>query len=123
MMKIILIVLVSELFMTVGHILFKKTTNAFETYSLRGLRPQMRFLADILKEPSIWTGFLSMVIGLIIWLIALAQGDLSVVFSIGSLQFILILFSANIFLNEKIDKMKLLGTVLVIFGIVLIVLR
>jgi len=57
---------------------------------------------------------------LIIWLMALAQGDLSLVYPLGSIQFILILFSAHIFLNEKIDKMKLIGTFLVVLGIVFI---
>ncbi len=120
MIKIILLVLLAETFMTIGHVLFKKTTNTFESHSLRGLRPQIRFLSNVLTKPLIWIGFIAMSIGLVIWLAALAQGDLSLVFSIGSLQFILILFSAHIFLNEKIDKAKLLGTFLVVFGIVLI---
>jgi uncharacterized membrane protein len=55
-----------------------------------------------------------------LWLIALAQGDLSLVFPIGSIQYIFVLFSAHIFLNEKIDRMKLIGTFLVVAGIILI---
>ena len=120
MIKIILLVLLSEIFVAVGQIFFKKTTNTLDSYSLKGVHTKIRFLNDVLTKPLIWAGFLSMAIGLVIWLTALAQGDLSLVFPIGSLQFILILFSAHFFLNEKIDKMKLLGTFLVVFGIVLI---
>ena len=120
MIKIILLVLLSEAFMAVGHILFKKTTNNLGVHSLKNINTQTRFLCDIFTKPFIWVGFASMSIGLVIWLIALAQGDLSLVFSIGSLQFVLILFLAHIFLNEKIDRMKLLGTFLVISGIILI---
>jgi len=120
MIKIILLVLLSEIFVAVGQIFFKKTTNTIDSYSLKRLHIQIRFLNEVLTKPLIWAGFLSMAIGLLIWLIALAQGDLSLVFSIGSLQFILTLISAHIFLNEKIDKMKLLGTFLVVFGIILI---
>ena len=112
MIKIILLVLLSEVFTAIGQVFFKKTTNALEPYSLGG----------VLRKPSIWIGLVSMAIGLAIWLMALAEGDLSLVYPIGSLQFILILFSAHIFLNEKIDKMKFLGTLLVVFGIVLIYL-
>jgi len=61
-----------------------------------------------------------MAIGLVIWLIALAQADLSIVFPIGSLQYILVLFLAHILLGEKIDRMKFIGTFLVVFGIILI---
>lgn len=110
MIKIILLVLLSEVFTAIGQILFKKTTNALESYSLR----------DVLTKPSIWIGLFSIAISLAIWLMALAEGDLSLVYPIGSLQFILVLFSAHIFLNEKIDKMKFVGTLLVVFGIILI---
>lgn len=110
MIKIILLVLLSEVFTAIGQILFKKTTNALESYNLR----------DVLTKPSIWIGLTSVAISLAIWLMALAEGDLSLVYPIGSLQFILILFSAHIFLNEKIDKMKFLGTLSVVFGIILI---
>jgi len=120
MIKIILLVLLAEAFMTLGHLLFKKTTNTLMSHSFRSIPAHFRFLREVFAKPLIWTGFLSMAVGLVIWLVALAQGDLSLVFPISSLQFILTLFSANIFLNEKIDTMKLLGTFLVVFGIVLI---
>ena len=60
-----------------------------------------------------------MAIGLVVWLLAIAQGNLSLVFPIGSLQYILILFLAHKFLGEKIDRMKLIGTLFVMAGIVL----
>ena len=120
MVKIVLLVLLAEIFTAIGQVLFKKSTNALESYSLRGMNAHIRFLTDVFAKPSIWLGFLSMAIGLAVWLIALAGGELSVVFSIGSLQYILILFSAHMFLDEKIDKMKLIGTFLVVFGIALI---
>jgi uncharacterized membrane protein len=61
-------------------------------------------------------------LGLAVWIIALAQGDLSIVFCLGSMQYVLILFGAHFFLGEKIDRMKLMGTLLVAFGIILITL-
>ena len=120
MIKIILLILVAEIFTAIGQVLFKKSTNELESYSLRGINAHMRFLTDILAKPSIWIGFLAMAAGLVVWLIALAQGDLSLVFPMGSLQYIMVLFLANIFLGEKIDKMKFIGTILVVFGIILI---
>lgn len=120
MIKIILLVLLSEIFVVTGQVFFKKTTNTLGAHSFRGVHTQIRFLNDVFRRPSVWIGFLSMAIGLLLWLTALAQGDLSLVFPIGSMQFILILLSAHFFLNEKIDKMKLLGTLLVVLGIVLI---
>lgn len=120
MIKIVLIVLVAEIFTAAGQVLFKKSTNALESYSLKTARARARFLKEILTRQSLWLGLFYMGIGLIVWLIALAQGDLSLVFSIGSLQYILILFLAHALLGEKIDKMKLVGTLLIVCGIILI---
>ena len=120
MIKILILILAAEIVTAIGQVLFKKSTNALEVYSLRGLSSHTRFLGEVLSKPSIWIGILSMAIGLVIWLIALAQGELSVVFSIGSLQYILILFLAHFFLGEKIDAMKLAGTFLVVLGIIFI---
>jgi uncharacterized membrane protein len=120
MLKIILLVIIAEIFTAVGQMLFKKSTNAADAYNLRRLDAHASFLKDVLANPNIWGGFIAMGFGLIAWLIVLAQGDLSLVFSLGSMQYILILFGAHFFLGEKIDRMKLIGTLLVIFGIILI---
>ena len=119
MIKIVLLVLMAEICVAVGQTLFKKSTNTIEVHSLKDVSTIVRFLMDILAKPYIWVGFLCIAGGLVMWLIALAQGDLSLVYPISSLQYILILFSAHIFLHERVDAMKLIGTFLVIFGIIL----
>ena len=119
MVKIILLVLLSEAITVIGQILFKKSTNNIGTYNLRAGSDCIRFLSKVLTRPSLWLGVLAMVTGLIVWLLAIAQGDLSLVFPIGSLQYILILFLAHKFLGEKIDRMKLIGTLLVMAGIII----
>jgi uncharacterized membrane protein len=119
MVKIILLVLLSEAITVVGQILFKKSANTIGVYDLRNGGDRVKFLVEAFTKPYLWLGLLAMIAGLIVWLFAIAQGDLSLVFPIGSLQYILILFLAHKFLNEKIDKMKLIGTLLVMTGIVL----
>ena len=119
MVKIILLVLLSEAITVIGQILFKKSTNNIGTYNLKVGSDRIRFLLEIFKKPYLWLGVLAMGLGLVVWLLAIAQGDLSLVFPMGSLQYILILFLAHKFLGEKIDRMKLIGTLLVMAGIVL----
>lgn len=123
MFKIIILVLLSEIFTAVGQVLFKKSANSLGSHNLREARGQIRFLSEVVSKPYIWMGLGAMIAGLIVWLFALAQGDLSLVFPIGSIQYILILFMAHIFLNEKIDAGKALGTFLVMMGIVLITIH
>ena len=122
MIKIIFLVFLAEIFTAAGQILFKKSTNAVKPHDLRKMGARINFLSDVLSKPSIWLGFILMAISLVIWLVALAKGDLSLVFPLGSMQYIMILFLAHAFLEEKIDRMKFIGTFLVVFGIVLITL-
>lgn len=120
MIKIILLVVVAEIFTAVGQVLLKKSANQADVYNLRSPDTLLLFLRDVLSRPALWGAFLAMGAGLIVWIIALAQGDLSLVFPMGSLQYVLILFSAHVYLGEKVDRMKFLGTFLVVAGITLI---
>ena len=119
-MKTILLVLFAEIWYTVGQILFKKSTNTLEVRSLRGVGTYLKLMGNILSKPAIWLGLGSMGIGLIVWFIALAGADLSVVSPVGSLQYVLVLITAHFFLGEKINRLKVAGTLLVVFGIVLV---
>ena len=110
----------AEIFGAVGQTLFKKSTNTIEVHSLKNVSTIVRFLLEILAKPYIWVGFLCITGGLVMWLIALAQGDLSLVYPISSMQYILILISSHVFLQERVDVMKLIGTFLVVVGIILV---
>lgn len=122
MLKIILLIVLAEIFTAIGQLLLKKTANAADTYDLYRLEAHAGFLKDVMSKRALWGGFAAMTAGLAFWIVALAQGDLSVVFSLGSMQYIIILFGAHFFLGEKIDRMKVMGTFLVAFGIALITL-
>ncbi len=120
--KVMLLILMSEIWNVTGQILFKKSTNAIDAGSMRGLSGHVGYIQSVLTKNSIWVGFSFQVLCVATWIMALAQADLSFVFPSGSIQYIFILFGAHIFLGEKIDRMKLTGTLLVIAGIVLITL-
>ena len=120
MSKIILLILISTIFMSLGNVCFKKGVGRVESPHLRSWSSYLKFLGRVFQMPMIWLGLVTVIIGVVVWLIALAQTELSVAYPIDSLQYIMTLFAANIFLGEKIDRMKIMGTVLVIGGIVLI---
>ena len=120
--KVILLILLSEIWNVTGQIIFKKSTNAVDAGKMRGISGHVSYIQEVLAKNSIWIGFSFQVLCVATWILALAQADLSFVFPVGSIQYILVLFSTYIFLGEKIDRMKLAGTLLVITGIVLITL-
>lgn len=122
MIRTILYVLVAEIWNTAGQLLFKKSANAFPTVQEGGLRTYGIFLKNVIRQPGILLGLFCLGIGLIFWLVALSQAALSVVFVLGSMQYILILIASRVFLAEKIDGKRFLGTLLITIGIVLVAL-
>ena len=121
-LKVLLIILFAELWGVGGQILYKKSVTRIGTPDLRSLSSYIEFFKKIIAMPGIWIGFGCVTIGISIWLAALAQADLSIAFPIDSMQYIMTLVAAHIFLGEKINKMKLTGTLLVVGGIILVVL-
>ena len=120
MIKVILLILLAEIWGTSGHILYKISTNSIETPNLRNRTSYLNFIRKIISMPTIWLGFGLIIVGLVIWLFALAQANLTKAFPIDSMQYILLLFAAHFFLGEKINKLKLTGTFLVIVGIIIV---
>ena len=115
MLEVIALILFSGLFDLTGQIFYKKSLNVIKT------RRYLDFMKTALSSPKIWLGFSCMGISIIVWLIALAQTELSIAYSLYSMESILTLIGARIFLSEKIDRNKLAGTLLVVLGILLVV--
>ena len=120
MIQLISLVLFAEIWNTVGQVLFKQGTNRLSSADLRSLSGYRVYVSKVLHLKEIWLGIVAMAAGLIVWLMALNLGDLSLVFPIGSLQYLLVLGASILFLGEKPDKCKVIGTVLVSVGIIVI---
>lgn len=122
MIKVILLILLAEIWATWGQILYKKSVNLIETPSLRSHISYFNFIKKILAMPGIWMGLILITIGMVTWLFALAQTSLTKAFPIDSMQYIIMLFAAHFFLDEKIDGLKVAGTLLVVLGIIIVAL-
>ena len=123
MLTALCLVFFADSFGVAGHILFKQSTNRVTVPGSVSWVSHLAYAAGMLKFPGIWLGLLSMALGLVVWLIALSRFDLSFVFPVGSMHYVLTLIASRIFLKEKIDATKLFGTFLVIVGIVIISLN
>jgi drug/metabolite transporter (DMT)-like permease len=113
MIRTILYVLIAEVWNTAGQLLFKKSANAFPAMQEKSFKAYGIFFKNVIRRPGILLGLSSMAVGLIFWLVALSQAALSVVFVLGSMR---------IFLDEKIDGRRFLGTLLIAIGIALVAL-
>ena len=119
MIRTLVLVFIAEVWNALGQVLFKKATNGLD-FDLR--ISYSSFLIKVTRRPEVALGLVSMAIGLVAWLAALSNAELSIVFPLGSIQYILIFFAARIFLSERIDAMRIFGTALITAGIVLIAL-
>ena len=120
MLKVIILIIISELWNAAGQILYKKGLNELTSMSLTTLGGVVDFLKYIFTHPFVWLGIGSMVVCIAFWIAALAQADLSFVYPIGSIQYVFVVLAAHFLLGEKLDWRKLAGTALVVGGVILI---
>ena len=118
--QILGIVFLSEVCNAVGQTLFKKSANTFELPPKKSVRVFLVFFRRVFETFWIWLGLGVMGLGLLVWFFALSRADLSLVYPIGSMQYVLVLISARVFLKEKINSLKIVGTLFIILGILLI---
>jgi len=74
MIKIIILVLIAESLTVVGQIMLKKSANSLDNYNLAKVDSHIRLFRDALSRPALWLGLFMMGLGLVAWLLALAQG-------------------------------------------------
>jgi drug/metabolite transporter (DMT)-like permease len=113
---VIILLLISELLAMAGQVLYKKSLNKIKAGKY------LKFLKTALTSSKIWTGFSLIAISVVIWLAALSITDLNLLNSLNSMQYLLILGASRVFLGEKIDRHKLMGTIFVALGILLVIL-
>ena len=121
MIKIILVVILSAVFSASGQMCFKRASNKTKPLQTNSAVEYLNYIGKVAKQPWVWLGLGSMGVSLVIWLIAVSQANLSLVYPIGSLYYIFVLALSHFFLGEKLDRMKLIGTFFILAGILLIV--
>ena len=112
-------ILVAVIFGAVGQILLKKGMNNMGalTLSLEGL-PMM--LWRIGTNPWVVIGLTIYVASSVFWLTALSRVDLSYAYPFASLSYVVMLVAAWRLFGEDINPMRLIGTLVVCVGVLLI---
>jgi uncharacterized membrane protein len=90
---------------------------------MHGITSYLRFLRQVLAQPQIWLGLLVVSCGMAVWLLVLAHAELSMAFPLDSIQYVIILFSSYLFLGERINRDRIIGTAFIIGGILLVALK
>ena len=78
-----------------------------------------RFAATVVKSPLIILGLFLYGISTIFWLLVLSRVDLSLAYPMIALGYVFVLLVSIVFLGEKVNVTRWLGTALIVLGVVL----
>ncbi len=119
-LKILLLLIVSDILETAVHLFFKKSALAQAEFSLGDLPGMIVFFKAVFFSPYLWAGLLTVVVVFIVWSTILSKIDLSVAVPIASFSYILVPLVSVIFLHEQISVLRWVGTLFIVAGVILV---
>lgn len=81
---------------------------------------KVRFIATLLVNPWVLSGIVATFFAGVSWMLAMTRFEISYAYPFVSLNYVIILAASILLFNESLSPPKIMGTVLVIVGIVVI---
>lgn len=124
MIRDVLSLVIVLFFSYTGQVLMKKGANEIGATDLAALyATPLVVLRSILTNVKVILGFLSAGIGAIIYLIVLARLDLTLAMPLlGALGFAVLPVIGLVFLQEPLNPMRIIGTLVISIGMVIVAL-
>ncbi len=119
-LKILLLLITSDILETAIHFFFKKGALAEAQFSVVDMPSALVFLKAVFSSPFLWAGLLTVVAVFVIWSTILSKIDLSVAVPIASFSYILVPVVSVIFLHEQISALRWMGILLILAGVILV---
>jgi len=116
-MNVIIIILSGILCASLGQVFWKLGMNAvgaIDNFSISGI-------VSMFLNPLVFLGLLMYGLSTIFWLIALSQKDLSYVYPFIALTFIIVLLLSKFLLHENVGIYRIVGTLIIIAGLIIVV--
>jgi len=102
---------------TYGQLIIKFGVNKLGPVSFDSTTSVLRYAFYALTNLYILSGFVAAFIAGMTWLIAMSKYDLSALYPLLSLNFVLVPLGAIVLLNEPISVSKCIGTALILAGV------
>lgn len=119
MQTAILYILISVLFSTVGQLLLKGGMNSMGEVTL-SFNQIFQTLWRMIINPGVFFGLFIYGVGTIFWLAALSRAELSYAYPFASLSYVIMLAASWMMFDEKITLARIIGTVLICIGVLVI---
>lgn len=85
-----------------------------------GLAGKISFLAQLMLNPWVLSGLAAAFAASLCWMLALSKLPLSSAYPLTASSFLLVLAFGALFLDEPLSGPKVIGTALVVFGVVVL---
>src|SRR5215204_2159621 len=118
-LKVYGLIISAVMMSAVGQIALKIAVERAELKEAIAAGP-MSAVAAAIGTPTLWIAVSIYLGSLVLWLWALSEADLSIAYPFVSLAFVLTMLFAAAVLREAITPLKLTGTMLIVFGCVLV---
>ena len=115
----VIYILISVLGGALGQILLKKGMSSMGPLTL-STNQAIPILWKMATNPYVIVGLGIYVIGTIFWLTALSRVDLSYAYPFASLSYVVMLIASWWLLDENISVLRIIGSIVVILGVILI---
>jgi drug/metabolite transporter (DMT)-like permease len=120
MFKTLIIMLMAVTAGTVGDILLAKGMKEMGDVSTMNLRGILDAAFRAMTTPKIIVGTTMLALFFFLWLAVLSWEDLSVALPMQALNYVLVAFLSQYFLNEVVSPLRWAGTILVCIGVMMI---
>ncbi|MCL2460239.1 MAG: EamA family transporter [Euryarchaeota archaeon] len=116
-MDVLIIILIGITFASLGQITWKWGMN------IEGAITELNLdtLVSMALNPYVVLGVGMYGLSMLCWLVALSRKDLSYVYPFIALTFIIVLLASKFLFNEELPALRIVGTLIVILGILVIV--
>lgn len=112
-----LILAISILLAVVGQLLMKKGMMIFGTFPVSQL---LYKIIPMFLNPYVFFGFASFGLSSIFWLVVLSRLELSLVYPMVSVAYILVAIASWFFFRENVTLVRWLGILVIVMGVFLI---
>ncbi|MEA5114860.1 MAG: EamA family transporter [Geobacteraceae bacterium] len=120
MFKTVVFMLMAVTAGTIGDILLTKGMKELGDLSAMNLRGILNVAFQALTSPKLVLGTAMLAVFFFLWLAVLSWEDLSVALPMQALNYVLVAFLSQYFLNEVVTPLRWAGTILVCIGVIMI---
>jgi drug/metabolite transporter (DMT)-like permease len=108
------------LFSTTGELFLKRGMNEIGSFDFTAVSAILPTLTKIAMNPFIWIGMIGFVGGSVFWLSVISRVPLSLAYPMLSLSYVIVVVESWIFLNEGLHPLRVIGSLVIIGGVVLV---